>query len=159
MGNNNVINIPSIDEKNKLNNKDLIIIIAEDDDGHTELIKEGLIDSGVHNRIIRFSNGEEVWDFISGKSNGEVFDKNKAYLLLLDINMPKMDGIEVLKKIKSNDKFKEIIVIMLTTTDDPKEVENCYKLGCNIYITKPVNFIKFSEILKRLGLFIQIVKT
>ncbi|MEK7433346.1 MAG: response regulator, partial [Cyanobacteriota bacterium] len=144
---------------NKLNNKDLIIIIAEDDDGHTELIKEGLIDSGVHNRIIRFSNGEEVWNFISGKSNGEVFDKNKAYLLLLDINMPKMDGIEVLKKIKSNDEFKEIIVIMLTTTDDPKEVENCYKLGCNIYITKPVNFIKFAEILKRLGLFIQIVKT
>lgn len=98
MGNNNVINIPSIDEKNKLNNKDLIIIIAEDDDGHTELIKEGLIDSGVHNRIIRFSNGEEVWDFISGKSNGEVFDKNKAYLLLLDINMPKMDKIEFFKK-------------------------------------------------------------
>lgn len=159
MRNNNVINIPPIDEKNKLNNKDLIIIIAEDDDGHTELIKEGLIDSGVHNRIIRFSNGEEVWNFISGKSNGEVFDKNKAYLLLLDINMPKMDGIEVLKKIKSNDEFKEIIVIMLTTTDDPKEVENCYKLGCNIYITKPVNFIKFAEILKRLGLFIQIVKT
>ena len=152
MRNNNVINIPPIDEKNKLNNKDLIIIIAEDDDGHTELIKEGLIDSGVHNRIIRFSNGEEVWNFISGKSNGEVFDKNKAYLLLLDINMPKMDGIEVLKKIKSNDEFKEIIVIMLTTTDDPKEVENCYKLGCNIYITKPVNFIKFAEILKRLGI-------
>ena len=77
---------------------------------------------------------------------------------MLDINMPKMDGLEVLERIKGNDEFKNIPVLMLTTTDDPREVEKCYALGCNIYVTKPVNFLKFAETLKRLGLFIQVVK-
>ncbi len=138
--------------------KELIILIAEDDDGHAELIKEGLEDAGVCNKTIRFSNGEEAWLFLSGTGDAEVRDRGRSYLLLLDINMPKMDGLEVLKRLKSSDDLKEIPVMMLTTTDDPREVEECYKLGCNMYITKPVDFVKFSETLKRLGLFIQIVK-
>jgi len=138
--------------------KELIILIAEDDDGHAELIREGLEDAGVCNKTIRFSNGEEAWLFLSGTGDAEVRDRNRSYLLLLDINMPKMDGLEVLRRLKSSDDLKEIPVMMLTTTDDPREVEECYKLGCNMYITKPVDFVKFSETLKRLGLFIQIVK-
>ncbi len=138
--------------------KEMIILIAEDDDGHAELIKEGLEDSGVCNKTLRFSNGEEVWRFLSGTGDNEVRSNAKSYLLLLDINMPKMDGFEVLRRIKSSDELKEIPVIMLTTTDDPREVEECYKLGCNMYITKPVEFGIFAETLKRLGLFIQIVK-
>jgi len=140
------------------NYKDLIILIAEDDDGHAELIKEGLASSGVCNSIVRFKNGIETWQFLSGTGRNEVRDTSKSYLLLLDINMPIMDGIEVLKRIKSDDILKEIPVIMLTTTDDPREVEACYKIGCNMYITKPVRFDKFGEILNRMGLFIQIVK-
>ncbi|MHB9140846.1 MAG: response regulator [Paludibacter sp.] len=140
------------------NYKELIILIAEDDDGHAELIQAGLRESGVCNRIIRFSNGEDAWFFLAGKAEKEVRDVEKSYLLLLDINMPKMDGVEVLRRIKSDVGLKEIPVLMLTTTDDPREVEACYKLGCNMYITKPVNFTKFAEILKRMGLFIQIVK-
>lgn len=138
--------------------KQLVILIAEDDDGHAELIKEGLEEAGVCNRTIRFSNGKKVWDYLAGYSGENVRDKNNSYLLLLDINMPVMDGYEVLKKIKTSDELKEIPVIMLTTTDDPREVEECYKLGCNMYITKPVEFGKFAETLRRLGLFIQIVK-
>ncbi len=140
------------------NYKEMIILIAEDDDGHAELIREGLEESGISNKIIRFSNGEEVWKFLSGTGDEEIRDKNKNYLLLLDINMPKMDGLEVLKRIKADDELKETLVVMLTTTDDPREVEACYKMGCNIYITKPVDFIKFAETLKRLSLFLQIVK-
>lgn len=140
------------------NYKEMIILIAEDDDGHAELIKEGLLEFGVSNDIIRFSNGEEVWLFLSGSENNPARDENLSYLLLLDINMPKMDGVEVLKRIKADDKLKEMPVVMLTTTDDPREVESCYKLGCNFYITKPVDFVKFAETLKRLSLFIQIVK-
>jgi len=140
------------------NYKEMIILIAEDDDGHAELIYEGLQESGVCNTIIRFVNGEEVWNFLSGNSNKGVRDRNKSYLLLLDINMPKMDGVEVLRRIKADEELKEIPVVMLTTTDDPREVEACYKIGCNIYITKPVDFFKFAETLKRLSLFIQIVK-
>ncbi len=138
--------------------KELIILIAEDDDGHAELIKEGLADAGVCNKTKRFPNGEEVWKFLSGTGDGEVRDKGKSYLLLLDINMPLMDGFEVLKKMKGSNDLKEIPIMMLTTTDDPREVEECYKLGCNMYITKPVDFNKFAETLRRLGLFIQVVK-
>ncbi|NVO09156.1 MAG: response regulator [Bacteroidales bacterium] len=138
--------------------KEMIILIAEDDDGHAELIKEGLEESGVRNEIIRFSNGEEVWKYLSNTGDNVIRNKNKNYLLLLDINMPKMNGIEVLKRIKADENLKEIPVVMLTTTDDPREVEACYRMGCNIYITKPVDFIKFAETLKRLSLFIQIVK-
>ena len=140
------------------NHKELTILIAEDDDGHADLIMEGLKESGICNNMIRFIDGKQTWNFISGKEKNNNLDTNKSYLLLLDINMPKMDGVEVLERIKSNVDFKNLPVIMLTTTDEPNEVEKCYSLGCNIYITKPVDFLKFSETLKRLGLFIQVVK-
>ncbi len=144
------------------NYKEMIVLIAEDDDGHAELIKEGLVESGVCNEIIRFSNGEEVWQFLSGDEiqgpSNKIRDKNKNYLLLLDIKMPRMDGVEVLRRMKDNKELPETPVIMLTTTDDPREVRQCYKLGCNAYITKPVDFANFAETLQRLGLFIQIIK-
>lgn len=138
--------------------KELTILIAEDDDGHADLIMTGLRESGICNHMIRFIDGKQTWDFISGKGKRMGLDRAKSYLLLLDINMPVMDGIEVLERIKSSDDFRDLPVMMLTTTDDPREVEKCYALGCNIYITKPVDFLAFAETLKRLGLFIQVVK-
>ena len=138
--------------------KEIVILIAEDDDGHAELIKEGLEESGVCNQMIRFSNGEEVWQFFTGTEGQAIHDKNKNYLLLLDLHMPKMDGLEVLTRMKSDENLKEIPIMILTTTDDPREVEACYKIGCNMYITKPVDFFKFTETLRRLGLFLQVVK-
>ncbi len=138
--------------------KQVKILIAEDDDGHAELIREALEESGVSCPIVRFSNGEEVWSFLSEKGIKELENDEMAYLLLLDINMPRMTGTEVLRKIKQHEQLKNIPVIMLTTTDDPREVEQCYELGCNVYITKPVDFAKFTDTLQRLGLFMQIVK-
>jgi CheY-like chemotaxis protein len=138
--------------------KEMVILIAEDDDGHTELICDGLRQSGVCNEILRFVDGEEAWRFLEGTALGDVRDIEKDYLLLLDIRMPRMDGVEVLTLIKEDIRLKEIVVIMLTTTDDPREVKECYRLGCNAYITKPVDFNDFTETLKRLGLFIQVVK-
>lgn len=135
-------------------NRKLTILVAEDDPGHAELIKAELLESGVRNDIIRFANGDQAWKFISEDRNPEC-----NYLLLLDIRMPGMDGIELLTRIKSSEELKNIPVIMVSTTDDPPEIEKCYSLGCNVYITKPVSFDKLSETLKRLGLFIQIVKT
>ena len=139
------------------NIKEIVILIAEDDDGHAELIQSGLVASGVCKEIIRFTNGEDIWNFLYTSQNKEGKDQ-KHYLLLLDIHMPQMDGLEVLRLIKSDNKLKEMPVIMLTTTDDPREVEECYQIGCNIYVTKPVDFIKFIETLNHLGLFLQIVK-
>ena len=139
--------------------KDIEILIAEDDDGHAELIQEGLSDAGVINKTIRFSNGLELWNFLSLKNNNFNRDPSASYLVLLDINMPLMDGVEVLRRIKTHVELKDIPVLMLSTTDEPREVENCYALGCNYYITKPVNFTIFTELLKKMGLSIQIIKT
>lgn len=140
------------------NHKELIILIAEDDDGHAELIREGLINSGVCNKQIRFSNGIEAWEYLTDTAIEQIKGRKTAYLLLLDINMPRMNGVELLTKIKSNDELKEVLIIMLTTTDDPREIELCYKMGCNMYVTKPVQFDKFAETLNRMGLFLQIIK-
>lgn len=136
---------------------ELNILIADDDDGHAALILEQLEDSGVHNPIHRFCDGAEVWSFLAAEGVGPHRDPGQAYLLLLDIRMPKMDGVEVLRRIKGNDVLRDLPVIMLTTTDDPREVAECYALGCNSYITKPVNFDDFSEVVKRLGLFISVI--
>lgn len=141
-----------------LNHKEIIILVAEDDDGHAELIIEGLRESGLKNKIIRFSDGLELWNFLTSSYQEEKIEKSNEYLILLDINMPRMDGVEVLERIKSDVLLKDIPIMMLTTTDDPREIEKCYQLGCNVYVTKPVDFKRFAETLNRLGLFLQIIK-
>lgn len=132
------------------------ILLAEDDDGHAELIIEHLRDAGVTNPIRRFLDGDELWThLLDCKSLGGI---EQHCLLLLDIRMPRMDGTEVLRRIKADDQLRQLPVIMLTTTDDPREVERCYALGCNAYVTKPVEFVAFSEALRRLGLFLMVVR-
>lgn len=84
--------------------------------------------------------------------------KEAPYLLLLDIRMPKVDGIEVLRQIKSDPELRKIPVIVLTTTDDPREVEHCHALGCSNYVVKPVDYEKFAEAIKQFGLFIALVQ-
>ena len=134
------------------------VLIAEDDDGHAELIQDLLVEVGVRNPIQRFRDGQEVLDFLRGKSGNPSFRREGAYLLLLDIRMPRVDGVEVLRQIKSDDSLKRIPVIMLTTTDDPREIQSCYQLGCNCYVTKPIEFDQFASVLRNLGLFLLIVK-
>ncbi len=131
----------------------ITILIAEDDDGHAELVRAHLLEAGIRNPYKRFRDGEELWAYLetSRRDGG-------AYLILLDIRMPRMDGVEVLKRIKSDQALSRIPVIMLTTTDDPREVEECYQLGCNCYVTKPIDFAAFAETLNRLGLFIMIMR-
>ena len=84
--------------------------------------------------------------------------KAQPILLLLDIKMPRVDGIEVLRQLKADPETAMIPVIMLTTTDDPREVKRCYELGCSVYITKPVDYQAFVEAINRLGLFLQVVR-
>ena len=137
-------------------NSGVTILMAEDDDGHALLVQERFELVGVRNPITRFRDGQETWDFLSGARPG--LEAGKGYLLLLDIRMPGMDGIEVLRRVKEDPRLKTMPVIMLTTTDDPREINLCYELGCNNYLVKPVEFEKFAEVIKRLGLFLRIVK-
>lgn len=137
-------------------NNEVVIVVAEDDPGHAALIERNLRRSGIQNRLVRFTDGQQVLDFFCGPANGR--EPDTPYLLLLDIRMPKHDGIEVLGRLKGDDELKKMPVIMLTTTDDPREIERCHALGCNHYITKPVDYEHFVEVLRQLGLFLLVVQ-
>jgi len=138
--------------------KEVVILIVEDDEGHVTLIKRNLKRSGITNKILRFKDGQEILDFLFRQGKGPHREKQIAYLLLLDILMPRVDGIEVLREIKKDLELRKIPVIMLTTTDDPREVESCHTLGCSSYITKPIDYDKFVDAIRKLGFFLMIVK-
>jgi CheY-like chemotaxis protein len=100
-----------------------------------------------------FRDGQAILDFFAQR----VVTDTASYLLLLDIRMPKVDGIEVLRRLKADSTLGKLPIIMLTTTDDTREVERCYKLGCSVYIQKPVDYDRFAEAIRRLGLFVSLV--
>nr|WP_150107238.1 response regulator [Pedosphaera parvula] len=137
--------------------KEVVILIADDDSGHARLIQKNLQRAGLHNPVEWFENGQDILDFLFQRGN-RVRSKDAFYLLLLDIRMPKVDGIEVLRQIKNDAELRKIPVLMLTTTDDPREVERCHAMGCNNYVVKPVDYEKFADAIKQLGMFISLVQ-
>ena len=134
------------------------ILLAEDDDGHAQLVQRNLERAGLLNGFLRVRDGQELLDCLKsrGASHQQILDD--AVVILLDINMPRVDGVEALRQIKANPATHRIPVIMLTTTDDPREIDRCYELGCNVYVTKPVEYEGFIDAIRRLGLFLQIVQ-
>jgi CheY-like chemotaxis protein len=138
-------------------NREVVILIADDDTGHARLIEKNLRRAGLTNEIRRFDDGQQILDFLFQR-NGEARSADTPYMLLLDIRMPKIDGIEVLRQIKGDAELRKIPVSMLTTTDDPREVERCHALGCSNYLVKPVDYEKFSDAMRQLGLFISLVQ-
>ncbi len=134
-----------------------IILIVEDDEGHAILVRQNLEAAGLSNRFEHFSDGQAVLDFLFHRGPGPHSQPGATYLMLLDIRMPKLDGIEVLRQLKSHPELHKIPVIVLTTTDDWREVERCHDLGCNVYIQKPVDYDKFAEAMRRLGLFMSLL--
>ncbi len=136
----------------------VVILVAEDDDGHASLIKKNLSRAGLKNDILRFADGQAILDFLFCRGPGPHRVKDTAYLLMLDIRMPKVDGVEVLRQIKADPNLRKLPVIMVTTTEDPREVERCHGIGCNSYVHKPVDYEKFVETINQLGLFIALVQ-
>jgi CheY-like chemotaxis protein len=139
------------------NLNDVTILLVEDDPGHARLIEKNLRRAGLTNGIITLGNGQEAIDYLYGKGNYDGTPHYSSLLILLDLNLPVLDGYEVLRQMKADDRTKHIPVIILTTTDDVREVRKCYELGCSIYITKPVDYEKFSESIRKLGLFLSVV--
>src|SRR5690349_7431047 len=119
------------------------ILIADDDDGHAFLVEDNLRRGGVETTYLRFNDGQELLDFLTGKTTSPLFHPGEPYLLLLDIRMPKVDGVSALQQIKADPVLRKLPVIILTTTEDPREVDRCHQLGCNIYIHKPVSYDAF----------------
>jgi CheY-like chemotaxis protein len=138
--------------------KEVIVLIAEDDDGHAALIEKNLRRAGLLNEIIRFKDGQETLDFLFEKGKKPKRKPDTAYMLLLDIRMPKVDGVEVLRQVKADKGLKKLPIIMITTTDDPREVDLCHELGCSNYITKPIDYDNFMEAVRQLGMFLLVVE-
>jgi CheY-like chemotaxis protein len=134
-----------------------VILIAEDDEGHAILVRQNLEAAGLNNAIEHFRDGQAIIDFLFRRGQGRHRESGRTYLVLLDIRMPKVDGIEVLRQIKADPELRRMPVIMLTTTDDAREVERCHELGCNVYIQKPVDYDKFADAIRRLGMFVMLL--
>jgi CheY-like chemotaxis protein len=137
----------------------LKILMAEDDEGHAELILEQLRSAGVSNEIIIFRDGQELWEYLTAEGRRISPHDGHGFLLLLDIVMPRLDGLEVLRRIKTDEQWRNLPIIMLTTTNDPREMESCYILGCDCYITKPMQYERFIEALEKLGLSSMVIPT
>jgi CheY-like chemotaxis protein len=134
------------------------ILIVDDDEGHVELVCRNLGRIALGNPLVTLSDGMRALDYIfrRGEFAGRV---GADPLILLDINMPgSVNGIEVLRQIKADPATRKTPVIMLSTTDDPREITLCYELGCSVYITKPVDSLQFIDAIKRLGLFLQVIR-
>lgn len=134
----------------------LTILLAEDDEGHATLVRRNLERAGILNNIVWVENGREALDYVHCKDAH--VGRGEALVVLLDINMPVMDGIETLRQLKTDERTRRIPVMMLTTADDPREIERCYELGCSVYLTKPVEYEKFREAVRQLGMFLQFVQ-
>lgn len=136
-------------------NEEAVILLVDDDESHAELAKINLKRSGLMNEIVHFTAGQKVVDFLLKNADAP---RSGKYLVLLDINMPGLDGHQVLEQLKGNAHTRTVPVIMLTTAESDKEIEQCYALGCNLYMSKPMAYEDFSETIRDLGTFIKKTK-
>ncbi|SIT45922.1 Response regulator with CheY-like receiver domain and winged-helix DNA-binding domain [Paraburkholderia ribeironis] len=163
------------------------IVLIEDDDGHATLVERNLRRAGISNCFIRLRDGQQALDYFFGAAPADgaggagergapmgaaspaaspypplpplpPLDALANFVVLLDLKMPRVDGFEVLRRLKASPKTAMVPVIVLTTTDDPREIARCYELGCNVYICKPVEYDAFIEAVRRLGFFLQVIK-
>jgi CheY-like chemotaxis protein len=134
------------------------IIMIEDDEGHARLIERNIRRSGVNNEIVPFTNGTDAITYLFGTDGSGLAQKGRALLIVLDLNLPDMTGIEILRQLKENKYLKSTPVVVLTTTDDVQEIKRCYELGCSVYITKPVNYESFANAIRQLGLFFSVIQ-
>ncbi|MBB4009524.1 response regulator [Allorhizobium taibaishanense] len=138
--------------------KEVTIVMVEDDEGHARLIEKNVRRAGVHNEIVPFTNGNDALDYILGTDRSGETSADRYLLILLDLNLPDMSGTDILDKVKNNPHTRRLPVVILTTTDDQREIQRCYDLGANVYITKPVDYDNFANAIRQLGLFFSVMQ-
>ena len=131
--------------------------MIEDDDGHARLVEKNLCRSSLCDKLIRVNNGQDGLNIIHGRNSNPHWNRSKELLVLLDLNMPVLDGYSLLQTIKNNPETRAIPVIVMTTTSDAQEIKHCYDMGCNLYLTKPVDYTKFQQMIHALGEFLKVV--
>ena len=134
------------------------ILLVEDDPGHARLIERNLRRAHITNEIVTLGDGQQALDYLFKEGTYAGATHTLPLLLLLELNLPRLDGYQVLTRLKADGRTRHIPVIILTTTDEPHEIERCYALGCNVYVTKPVEYEEFAEAIRKLGLFVSIVQ-
>ncbi|WDF73100.1 response regulator [Novosphingobium sp. KACC 22771] len=132
------------------------IIMIEDDLGHARLIEKNIRRAGISNQITHFENGTAAVEYLFAPERDPA--THGPVLILLDLNLPDMSGTSILSRIKEDARLHRTPVVVLTTTDDKVEIQRCYDLGCNVYITKPVNYESFAEAIRQLGLFLSVIQ-
>jgi CheY-like chemotaxis protein len=134
--------------------REVCILLVEDNEDHAELTLKALENGNLLNRVFWVKDGEEALDFLTHKKQwADQTAAPRPGLVLLDIKLPKIDGHEVLRRIKSDDSLRTIPIVMLSTSDRKEEVEACYRAGANGFVTKPVKFAAFVECIKAVKLY------
>jgi CheY-like chemotaxis protein len=132
------------------------ILLVEDDPGHARLVEKNLRRASISNRLITVSNGQAAIDYLS---DIECIRDDERMMVLLDLNMPVLDGFQVLQWIKANAQTHQIPVVVLTTTDDSREKARCFELGCDMYLTKPLDYEQFGSLVQALEIFLAVNST
>jgi CheY-like chemotaxis protein len=133
------------------------ILIVEDDPRDVELTLTALEEYKLANEVVIARDGEEALDYLYRRGRFSDRDQGNPAVMLLDLKLPKMDGLEVLQKIKTDEKLRLIPVVVLTSSHEERDVINSYKLGVNAYVVKPVDFHEFINAVKELGIFWAII--
>jgi CheY-like chemotaxis protein len=129
------------------------ILLAEDNPKDVELTIEALSEHNLANQVAVVNDGVEALEYLRCKGPYQGRKKGLPAVLLLDIKMPRMDGIEVLEAIRGDDRLKTLPVVMLTSSREEPDLKKCYALGVNAYVVKPVNFMDFIDAVKHIGIF------
>jgi len=134
--------------------KPIIILMADDDDDDFMLTRKALGESRLLNRLMRVSDGEELLDYLNRRGDYNAENAPRPGVILLDLNMPRKDGREALKEIKSNDELRNIPIVVFTTSKAEEDIYKTYQLGVNSFITKPVTFDNLTEVMVTLGKYL-----
>lgn len=129
------------------------ILLVEDDPRDIELTLDALDEYNLSNEIVITRDGVDALDYLYRRGTFAQRPEGNPVVILLDLKMPRMDGVEVLKQIKSDEQFRIIPVVVLTSSRESRDLEECYKLGVNAYVVKPVRFSEFVEAIKQIGVF------
>ena len=127
------------------------LLLVEDDDGHATLLRRHLLRAGVPTEPLRLRDGQELFDYLTYKGSWRDRQPLTSMALILDLNMPRIGGAEVLQRLKADEELARIPVFVLTTTDNPSELDRCYALGAAACLVKPVDYGAFGELVQRLG--------
>lgn len=129
------------------------ILLAEDNPQDVELTIEALKEHNLANHVVAVRDGVEAMEYLNYEGKFKNRKKGQPAVLLLDIKMPRMDGIELLEAIRGNEKLKTLPIVMLTSSREEPDLRKCYELGVNAYVVKPVNFKEFLDAVKHIGIF------